>query len=108
MLVTLDGGMALLQAAATAISRAWALMRSGVSSITPCGGRTMPVHTGSAAWHMLQRLMTISSTWANVTAGAALARLPPGVAEAPAGPSVDSHTMASPHAAATPHVHQGL
>ena len=86
MPVTLDGGMALLHTAASAIALAWALMRSGVSSITPCGGRTMPAHTGSAAWHMLQRPMTISSTWANDTVGAAAgsARLPPGV-DAPEG-----------------------
>src|SRR5262245_56684493 len=109
MPVTLEGGMALLQTAATAISLVCALMRSGVSSITPCGGRTMPVHPREAAWHLLQLPMTISSPCANVTGrlGAASVHLPP-EAPAAAGPSVESHTMTSPHTTATPHVHRGL
>src|SRR5215831_7445865 len=108
MPVTFDGGMALDQAAAMAMSRALALMRAVVSSSTPLGGTVMPAHTGSLAWHMLQRLVTISSTCVNVAAAApaASARLRGG--SVVAGPSVDSHTMVSPHTPANPHVHHGL
>ena len=41
-------------------------MWSALSSRMPFGAVTMPAHTGSAAWHMLQRDSTISSTLAKV------------------------------------------
>src|SRR5262245_26048613 len=102
----LEGGMALLHTEVAAISRAWALMRAGVSRSTPLGATDMPAQTGSTAWHMLQRLMTMSSTCWKL-AGAASARLSRAhLSEA--GPSVESHTISTPHTTATPQVHHGL
>src|SRR4051812_8468137 len=98
--VMLPGGIALDHAALRAISRALRWMLSAVSSSTPLGAVTMPSHTGSDAWHMLQRDVTISSTWAK--AGCTLA-----AALASRGPAADNSRIAIMPAAATPHTHQG-
>src|SRR5580658_7441089 len=62
----------------------------------------MPSHTGSAAWHMLQRDITMSETAANFGA-AGNAPVATG-----RGPAAESHATAAMPAAATPQVHQGL
>src|SRR5215469_13751643 len=64
--VTLPGGIAFDQAALRAINRMLRWMCSGLSSSTAFGAVTMPSHTGSDAWHMLQREVTISSTCAKL------------------------------------------
>src|SRR5882757_3578584 len=69
--------------------------------MTPFGAVPIPSHTGSVAWHMLQRVDTISSTAAKFgDAG----RAP---VTAWRGPAADSKAMAIMPAAATPHTHQG-
>src|SRR6185437_7648275 len=62
----------------------------------------MPVHTGSAAWHMLQRDSTMLATSANFGVGG---KAPVTAAR---GPAAESQAIAAMPAAATPHVHHGL
>ncbi len=57
----LPGGMAFESTLLSAICARVRLYPLGVSSITPFGALPMPSHTGCAAWHMLQREITISS-----------------------------------------------
>src|ERR1700674_488271 len=99
--VMLPGGMAFDRTACNSISRAARAMCSASSKIIPLGGAGIPAHTGSLAWHMLQRVKTRLVTAANFGAGSA-------VEPASRGPSADSQAMAAMPAAATPQVHHGL
>src|SRR6476620_2283193 len=60
--VMLPGGIASERTAAAAISGACRWICSSVSSKTPLGGAASPAQTGSAAWHMAQRDITILLT----------------------------------------------
>src|SRR5580704_10702698 len=100
--VMLPGGIASERTAAAAISGACRRICSSVSSKTPLGGAASPAQTGSAAWHMAQRDITILLTSANFGVGG----------NAPMvtvrGPAAESQATAAMPAAATPQVHHGL
>src|SRR3954467_9509057 len=97
----LPGGIALDHAATRPIRRVLRWMCSGASSRMPFGAVTMPDQTGSAAWHMLQRDITISSTLASVgCADSALVLIS-------RGPAAERNKIAIAPAAATPHTHHG-
>src|SRR5580704_9289407 len=100
--VMLPGGIACERTAKSSINRACRRICSSLSSITPFGAAGIPSQTGSAAWHMLQREITIFDTCLNLGVGGSA----PVVTER--GPAADSQAMAAMPAAATPHVHHGL
>src|SRR5580658_7360094 len=95
----LPGGMAFDHTALRPIRRALRTIWSGSSSRMPRGAVGISAHTGSAAWHGLQRDDTMFSTVLNVGVAAPVL--------ASRGPAAESHAMASMPAAATPQVHHG-
>src|SRR3954453_9189070 len=99
--VMLPGGIALDQGGTGPIRRMLRWMCSGASSNMPFGAVTMPAQTGSGAWHMLQRDITISSTLASVgCADSALVLTS-------RGPAAERKRIAITPTAATPHTHHG-
>src|SRR5215472_2173877 len=100
--VMLPGGMASERTAAAAISGACKRMCSSVSSKRPFGGAASPAQTGSAAWHMAQRDITIVLTSANLGVGGSAPTV------TLRGPAPESQATAAMPAAATPQVHHGV
>src|SRR5258708_10712115 len=96
----LPGGIALDHAALRPIRRALRRIWSASSKRIAFGAIASVGHTGSAAWHMLHRVLTIRSTSPKVAPGASPVLVP-------RGPAADNNAIAAMPAAATPHTHQG-